>query len=81
MRREFGATRVAVFGSLVEDGGRTFGAGSDIDLAAWGVAADDYCAAVSRMQRIAGEFAVDLVAMERCPSHLEASIADHGQAM
>jgi len=81
LRQTFGATRVAVFGSLVEDGGRGFGAGSDIDLAAWGLAPDDYFAAVSRMQSIAREYEVDLVAMERCPAHLEAPIAAHGQAL
>jgi len=81
LRGRYGASRVVVFGSLVEEGGRRFGLRSDIDLAAWGIQAGDYFAAVAEMQRIAREFEVDLVAMERCPAHLQAPIAEHGEAL
>ena len=78
LRDRFGAERVVVFGSLVEDEGRWFGVRSDIDLAAWGIRDDDYFTAVGQLQGVSAEFEVDLVAMERCPAHLEQPISDHG---
>jgi len=72
---------VVVFGSLVEEDGRSFGVRSDIDLAAWGIRDDDYFMAVARMQSVAREFGVDLVAMERCPAHLVGPIAVHGREL
>jgi predicted nucleotidyltransferase len=81
LRSDFGATRVVAFGSLVEEDGGRFGVRSDIDLAAWGIPDDAYFAAVARMQTIARGFEVDLVAMQRCPAHLQAPIAEHGEAL
>ncbi len=78
LRDRFGAERVVVFGSLVEDEGRWFGARSDIDLAAWGIQDDDYFTAVGQLQGVSAEFEVDLVAMERCPAHLAEPISNHG---
>lgn len=78
LRGQFGASRVVVFGSLVEDGGRWFGAGSDIDLAAWGIPTADYLVAVARLQDVSTRFSIDLVAMERCPERLRDAIALDG---
>lgn len=78
LRERFGAARVDVFGSLVVEDGRWFGVRSDIDLAAWGVRDADYFTAVGQLQGVGGEFEVDLVAMERCPTHLRATIEEHG---
>jgi predicted nucleotidyltransferase len=39
LKEQFGATRVVAFGSLVH--GHWFSSASDVDLAAWGITADD----------------------------------------
>lgn len=80
LRNTFGARRVRLFGSLVDDDGDYFGIRSDIDLAAWGLPDDAYFSAVARLQNLSPEFSVDLVAMERCPPELrpiiEARVVD-----
>lgn len=76
LRERYGAERVVAFGSLVADEGLLFGVRSDIDLAAWGIRDADYFTAVAHVQDVAGEFDVDLVAMERCPEPLRAPIAE-----
>jgi predicted nucleotidyltransferase len=73
---QLGATRVQVFGSLAQ--GEWFSERSDIDLAAWGIADDQYFTAVARLQDLDPQFKVDLLQMERCPEHLEGAIADEG---
>lgn len=61
---EFGATQVAVFGSLAEKD--AFSKWSDIDIAVWGIADDEYFLAVSKAMDISGLFKVDLVDFENC---------------
>lgn len=78
LRTRFGSTRVRLFGSLVENEGSYFGIRSDIDLAAWGVPGGDYYLAVAQLQGLSSEFGIDLVAMERCPSHLRPAIEERG---
>ncbi len=68
LKEQFGATQVAVFGSTVH--GHWFTATSDIDLAASGLASDDYFTAVARLQDLSPEFKVDLVALEHCKPEL-----------
>lgn len=60
LKTEFGASRVAVFGSLLYP--ERFHLRSDIDLAAWDV--QHYFRAVSRLLDLAPEFEIDLVPME-----------------
>lgn len=76
LKEQFGATQVVVFGSTVH--GHWFTATSDIDLAARGLAPDDYFTAVARLQDLSPEFKVDLVAVERCKAALCESIAREG---
>ncbi|MFZ1598009.1 MAG: nucleotidyltransferase domain-containing protein [Anaerolineae bacterium] len=76
LKEQFGATQVVVFGSTVH--GHWFTATSDIDLAARGLAPDDYFTAVARLQDLSPEFKVDLVAVERCKAALRESIAREG---
>ena len=76
LKEQFGATQVAVFGSTVH--GHWFSATSDIDLAASGLASDDYFTAVARLQDLSPEFKVDLVALEHCKAELRESIAREG---
>ena len=61
---DFGATQVAVFGSLAERD--WFSKGSDIDIAVWGISDDEYFLAVSKAMDISGLFKVDLVDFESC---------------
>ena len=62
-----------MFGSTVH--GHWFSTTSDIDIAASGLASDDYFTAVARLQDLSPEFKVDLVALEHCKAELRESIA------
>ena len=61
---DFGATRVAVFGSLAER--EWFSSRSDIDIAVWGLPNRAYFRAVSETIGFSTEFKIDLVDFERC---------------
>ena len=61
---DFGATQVAVFGSLAEP--ESFSKWSDIDIAVWGLPNDQYFRASSIASDISGLFKVDLVDFESC---------------
>ena len=61
---DFGATQVAVFGSLAEPD--AFSKWSDIDIAVWGLPNDKYFRASSIASDISGLFKVDLVDFESC---------------
>ena len=59
---DFGATQVAVFGSLAERD--WFSKWSDIDIAVWGIPGDEYFRAAWEAEDISGLFKVDLVDFE-----------------
>lgn len=59
---DFGATQVAVFGSLAEP--ESFSKWSDIDIAVWGIPNDKYFRASSIASDISGLFKVDLIDFE-----------------
>ncbi len=59
----FGASQVAVFGSLTEP--NTFSKNSDIDIAVWGLPPDTYFRAVWNAEEISGLFKIDIVDFER----------------
>ena len=61
---DFGATQVAVFGSLA--GEKSFAKWSDIDIAVWGIPSEMYFRASSKASDISGLFKVDLVEYEKC---------------
>ena len=61
---DFGATRVAVFGSLAER--EWFSPRSDIDIAVWGLPSRAYFRAVSETVGFSSEFKIDLVDFESC---------------
>ena len=61
---DFGATRVAVFGSLAERD--WFSPRSDIDIAVWGLPPRAYFRAVSETIGFSSEFKIDLVDVESC---------------
>ncbi|MCP4164488.1 MAG: nucleotidyltransferase domain-containing protein [Chloroflexi bacterium] len=75
LKRDFGATRVLVFGSMVT--GRRFELTSDIDLAVWGVQGEDYLVAVAKLQDLDPGFKIDLVSSAYCkPSLTDAILAE-----
>ena len=61
---DFGATRVAVFGSLA--GREWFSSHSDIDIAVWGLSDSAYLKAAYDAYYFSSEFKVDLVDFARC---------------
>ncbi|MDE0483437.1 MAG: nucleotidyltransferase domain-containing protein [Candidatus Poribacteria bacterium] len=61
---DFGATQVAVFGSLA--GQDWFSKWSDIDIAVWGLSPDLYLHAVAEIIGFSREFEIDLVDFENC---------------
>ena len=60
--KDFGATQVAVFGSLAQP--KSFSKWSDIDIAVWGIPNDKYFRASSIASDISGLFKVDLIDFE-----------------
>lgn len=64
LREGFGATRVVAFGSLARR--VWFNPWSDIDLAAWGIPADQFYRAVAAVTGVSPDFEVDLVDPEGC---------------
>ena len=61
---DFGATQVAVFGSLAQQ--NWFSEWSDIDIVVWGLSSDQYLSAVSEIIGFCKEFKIDLVKFENC---------------
>src|SRR3972149_5639114 len=72
LKSRYHAARVVAFGSLIE--ADRFHPWSDVDLAVYGLASDDYFEAVARVQDVAGEIKVDLVMAERCKPYLRSAI-------
>lgn len=73
---QFGATRVAVFGSLLQP--EKFHANSDVDLAVWGLDERVYYRAVSRLLDLDPEVSIDLVEMELAEPRLRQAIEQEG---
>ena len=70
LRKRFGAERVVVFGSLAHKG--CFTRWSDVDVAAWGLRAEDTFRAIGAVQDLDFEIAVNLTDVGTCsPSLLE----------
>ena len=61
---DFGATQVAVFGSLA--GQKWFSKASDIDIAVWGMPSDLYFRAVAQTIGFSQEFRIDLISFDNC---------------
>jgi predicted nucleotidyltransferase len=75
LQRDFGATRVLLFGSAAH--GQGIHERSDIDLAVEGIAAHDFWAAGAAAERAAG-FALDLVDLTYAQPSLAAHIQETG---
>jgi predicted nucleotidyltransferase len=72
LREQFGATRVAVFGSL--NSPDWFDAHSDIDLAVWGIPPTQFYRAVAAVTAISDEFEVDLIDGDTCLAPLRQTL-------
>ncbi|MGH9833078.1 MAG: nucleotidyltransferase family protein [Blastocatellia bacterium] len=79
LRQRFGATRVAVFGSLTRP--TQFTRWSDIDLAVWGIPADRSYQAVAAVAGLSPHFKIDLVDIETCRPALREVIEQEGVAL
>ncbi len=79
LRKEFGARKVVLFGSLAISSDFTLW--SDIDLAVFGVPADRFYAAVAAITGLSAEFKVDLVDAEACKASLHEAIDRKGIAL
>ncbi len=80
LKEEFGAKRVAVFGSLTRGPGR-FYIRSDIDLAVWGMDERLYLRALGRLLDLDPEIEVDLVEFEFARSAIQAAIEREGDEL
>jgi predicted nucleotidyltransferase len=76
LRKDFSARRVALFGSLASRSNFTLW--SDIDLAAWGITAEHFYAAVAAVTGLSAEFKIDLVDAEACKASLRSAIDREG---
>lgn len=79
LRRDFGATRVVLFGSLAHP--EQFTPWSDIDLAAWGISPDRYYSAVAHVTGMSAEFKIDLLDPDSCRPALREVIEREGVAV
>ena len=71
---DFGATHVAVFGSLAE--GVWFSKESDIDIVVWGLPSDTYLEALWETRNFSREFKIDLINFDSAKGRFRERIQD-----
>jgi len=76
LHHRFHARRVVVFGSLAH--GAWFTAWSDIDLAVWGIPADQFYLAAAAVRDVSRTFEVNLVDAEDCRPAVRQAIESEG---
>ena len=76
LRDSYSAGRVVAFGSLAHRA--WFNPSSNIDLAAWGIPADQFYRAVAAVAGISPDLKVDLVEPDSCRPALRESIEHEG---
>ena len=79
LREQFAVQRVAVFGSLIQEG--RFTRWSDVDLAAWGLTSKNWLKAIGAVASLSGEIELNLVDVECCSPELLAVIEREGVAL
>ena len=72
---EFGATRVAVFGSLTEPIG--FTKSSDIDIAVWGISDDTHSKANNKVMDMSTGFKIDLINFDMMKGYFRERVQQH----
>ncbi len=76
LRKEFGAKKIVVFGSLAHEKG--FGLWSDIDLGALGIPPEKFYSAVAAVIGLSSFFKIDLVDVAECSTALQKVIEEEG---
>ena len=76
LRNRFNAKKVVLFGSTATNVG--FSEFSDIDLAAWGIPADQYYLAVASLTGLSSRFKIDLIDPDSCLESMRDSISSQG---
>lgn len=76
LKQKYGAKRVVAFGSLSHQA--SFTRWSDIDLAAWGIPAEQIYGAVAAVTGLSPDFKIDLVDPDACRPALKAAIERDG---
>lgn len=76
LKTEFGVERVAVFGSAIHPG--RFTLWSDLDLAAWGLTANNWLRAMGAVRQMSEEIEVNLVDVAACSPQLRQAIEEEG---
>ncbi len=76
LKKEYGAQRVVIFGSLVHPD--RFTRWSDVDLAAWGLTSNTWLKAIVAVHTLSDEIELDLVDVCCCPPELLAAIEREG---
>jgi len=79
LRREFGAEKIFVFGSLARRGG--FTSWSDIDIAAKGIPPKRFFEAVGVIAGLSAEFKIDLIDIEKSPASMRKTIETEGKLL
>jgi predicted nucleotidyltransferase len=73
--KRFGSKKVFLFGSLARG---DFNKWSDIDIAVWGLPANDFYKAVAFASGFSSVWKVDIVDLEDCPRSLREIISEEG---
>jgi predicted nucleotidyltransferase len=76
LRKEFGATKVVLFGSVLYSG--RFSPGSDIDIAVYGIRADQFYKAIAASSEITRDFYADIVDPMDCYPSIREDIELNG---
>ena len=76
LKKKFGATRVVIFGSLVDAG--WFSPWSDIDLAVWGINPEVFYSAVAVVTGLSPFFRIDLIDVNDCKPSIRKTIEKEG---
>jgi predicted nucleotidyltransferase len=79
LKKQFGVTRIVVFGSLARDTG--FTRWSDVDIAAWGIAMEDTFRAIGVIMDLETEVPVNLVDVNTASPSLLETIEREGIAL
>ena len=76
LKKEFGADRVVLHGSLARED--DFSSTSDIDIVAWGIPLDRFFAAVSRLDDFCAAWEIDLFSGELADDFMQAALLRDG---
>jgi predicted nucleotidyltransferase len=76
LKEQFGAQRVAAFGSLTHAG--RFTSHSDVDIAAWGLTSANWLAAGAAARNLSDEIDINVVDVATCSRELLVAIERDG---